>query len=51
MPRVKTQKKYTRVLAHVREKVDDILEKHNARYKQRQDQHQVTHKFEVGNTF
>jgi hypothetical protein len=33
---------------HIRQQVQDILQKSNAKYKQRHDQHQVSYKFQVG---
>eukprot|EP00253_Pinus_taeda_P030958 PITA_30958 len=35
-------------IQHIRQQVHDILEKSNAKYKQRHDQHRVPHKFQVG---
>ena len=35
-------------IQHIREHVQDILQKANAKYKQRHDQHQVPHTFKVG---
>ena len=35
-------------IQHIFQQVHDILEKSNAKYKQRHDQHRVPHKFEVG---
>ena len=32
---------------HIHQQVHDILEKTNAKYKQRHDQHRVTHQFQV----
>jgi hypothetical protein len=36
-------------IQHIRQQVQDILHKSNAKYKQRHDQHHVPHKFQVGN--
>jgi hypothetical protein len=33
---------------HIRQQVQDILQNSNSKYKQRHDQHQVPHKFQVG---
>jgi hypothetical protein len=44
-------KKATRLIEriqHIRQQVQDILQKSNDKYKQRHDQHQVPHKFQVG---
>ena len=35
-------------IQHIRQQVQDILQKFNAKYKQRHDQHRVPHKFQVG---
>jgi len=35
-------------IQHIRQQVHDILEKSNAKFKQRHDQHRVPHKFQVG---
>jgi hypothetical protein len=35
-------------IQHIRQHVQDILQKSDAKYKQRHDQHQVPHKFQVG---
>jgi hypothetical protein len=35
-------------IQHIRQQVQDILQKSNAKYKQRHDQHRVPHKFQVG---
>src|SRR6202034_3981302 len=35
-------------IQHIRQQVHDIMEKSNAKYKQRHDQHWVPHKFQVG---
>ena len=35
-------------IQHIHQQVHDILEKSNAKYKQQHDQHQVPHKFQVG---
>ena len=35
-------------IQHIRQQVHDILEKANAKYKKRHDQHRVPHKFQVG---
>ena len=35
-------------IQHIRQQVHEILEKANAKYKQRHDQHRVPHKFQVG---
>jgi hypothetical protein len=35
-------------IQHIRQQVQDILQKSNAKYKQRHDQHQVPHQFQVG---
>jgi hypothetical protein len=35
-------------IQHIRQKVQDILDKSNAKYKQCHDQHRVPHKFQVG---
>jgi len=35
-------------IQNIRQQVHDILKKSNAKYKQRHDQHQVPHKFQVG---
>ena len=36
-------------IQHIHQQVHDILEKSNAKYKQRHDQHRVPHRFKVGN--
>jgi hypothetical protein len=35
-------------IQHIHQQVQDILQKSNAKYKQRHDQHRVPHKFQVG---
>ena len=35
-------------IQHIRQQVEDILQKSNDKYKQRHDQHRVPHKFQVG---
>jgi hypothetical protein len=35
-------------IQHIHQKVQDILHKSNSKYKQRHDQHQLPHKFQVG---
>jgi len=35
-------------IQHIRQQVREILDKSNAKYKQRHDQHRVPHKFQVG---
>jgi hypothetical protein len=47
-------KKSTRFIEriqHIQQQVHDILQKSNAKYKQRHDQHWVPHKFQVGEKF
>ena len=36
-------------IQHMNQQVHDILDRANAKYKQRHDQHQVPHNFQVGN--
>jgi hypothetical protein len=38
-------------IQHIRQQVQDILQKSNAKYKQCHDQHRVPHKFQVGDKF
>jgi hypothetical protein len=38
-------------IQHIHQQVQDILQKSNDKYKQHHDQHQVPHKFQVGNKF
>jgi hypothetical protein len=40
--------KFIERIQHIRQQVHDILQKSNAKYKQHHDQHQVSHKFQVG---
>ena len=40
--------KFVERIQHIRQQVHDILEKANAKYKQRHDQHQVPHTYQVG---
>jgi hypothetical protein len=35
-------------IQHIHQQIQDILQKSNAKYKQRHDQHRVPHKFQVG---
>ena len=40
--------KYIKRIQHIRQQVHDILDRANAKYKQRHDQHRVPHNFQVG---
>ena len=41
--------KFIEHIQHICHQVHDILDRANAKYKQQHDQHQVPHKFQVGN--
>jgi hypothetical protein len=40
--------KFIEWIQHIHQQVHEILQKSNAKYKQRHDQHRVPHKFQVG---
>ena len=40
--------KFIEHIQHIRQQVHDILDRANAKYKQRHDQHRVPHNFQVG---
>ena len=47
-PEVEKATRFIERIQHIRQQVQDILQKSNAKYKQCHDQHQVPHKFQVG---
>ena len=46
--KVSKENKFIECIQHILQEVHDILERSNAKYKQRHDQHQVQHSFQVG---
>jgi hypothetical protein len=46
---VDKENKFIEGIQHIHQQVHDILDRANAKYKQRHDQHRVPHNFQVGN--
>jgi hypothetical protein len=42
------ENRFIECIQHIHEQVHDILDRSNAKYKQRHDQHRVPHNFQVG---